>query len=43
MYLSDEKDAVKYTAAAALVRLTAVKENSALKKTKKESEKKEQK
>jgi hypothetical protein len=43
MYLSDEKDAVKYTAAAAFVRLTAVKENSALKKTKKESEKKEQK
>jgi hypothetical protein len=43
MYLSDEKDAVKYTAAAAFVRLTAVKENSALKKTNKESEKKEQK
>jgi len=43
MYLSDEKDAVKYTAAAAFVRLTAVKANSASKKPKNESEKKEQK
>jgi len=43
MYLSDEKDAVKYTAAAAFVRLTAVKANSASKKPKNESEKKGQK
>jgi HEAT repeat protein len=43
LYVSDEKDAVKYTAAAAFVRLTAVKANSASKKPKNESEKKEQK
>jgi len=43
MYLSDEKDAVKYTAAAAFVRLTAVKASSASKKPKNASEKKEQK
>jgi HEAT repeat protein len=43
MYLSDEKEAVKYTAAAAFVRLTAVKANSASKKPKNESEKSEKK
>jgi HEAT repeat protein len=44
-YLSDEKDAVKYTAAAAVVRLTAVKESglSVRKRNEKESEKKRQK
>jgi HEAT repeat protein len=41
LYVSDEKDAVKYTAAAAVLRLTAVKESSLpSKKRKKENEKK---
>jgi hypothetical protein len=34
LYLSDEKDAVKYTAAAAVVRLTAVKEQKDKRKKK---------
>jgi hypothetical protein len=43
--MSDEKDAVKYTAAAAVVRLTAVKESGlpAMKKKRKENEKRRQK
>ncbi len=45
LYVSDEKDAVKYTAAAAVLRLTAVKESGlpVMKRKKKESEKKRQK
>jgi HEAT repeat protein len=45
LYLSDEKDAVKCTAAAAVVRLTAVRESglSVMKQNKNDSEKKRQK
>ena len=45
LYVSDEKDAVKYTAAAAVLRLTAVKESGlpVMKKKKKENEKIRQK
>jgi len=45
LYVSDEKDAVKYTAAAAVLRLTAVKESGlpVMKRKKKENEKKRQK
>jgi HEAT repeat protein len=44
-YMSDEKDAVKYTAAAAVLRLTAVKESGlpVMKRKKKENEEKRQK
>jgi hypothetical protein len=44
LYMSDEKDAVKYTAAAAILRLTAIKESgSAVVEGKKEKEKKRKK
>jgi len=43
LYVSDEKDAVKYTAAAAVLRLTAVKESGLPVMKRKESEKKRQK
>jgi hypothetical protein len=44
-YVSDEKDSVKYTAAAAVLRLTAVKESGlpVMKRKKKEDEEKRQK